>query len=53
MDMETELKNLIASVKNTYLSKLLQLLFAEDEKFMKEFKSHSAAKTVHHSFVED
>ncbi len=50
-DMYQELQSFIASVKNTYLNKLLNELFSIDESFAKNFKSHSAAKTVHHSFV--
>ena len=49
--MYEELKKLIASVKNEYLNKLLQLFFVEDEEFVHKFKNHSAAKSVHHGFV--
>ena len=41
----------VESVKNTYLSKLLKMFFIEDTAFVKEFKRHSAAKSVHHSFM--
>ena len=50
-EMYTELLNLIGTVKNEYLSKLLKGFFVEDEDFIKEFKQHSAAKTIHHSFI--
>lgn len=48
--MYAELLGYIDSVKNTYLNKLLHSFF-DDSTFAKEFKSHSAAKTVHHGFV--
>ena len=50
-EMFTELKKLIASVKNPYLGKLLKMFFEEDEKFAAAFKLHSAAKSVHHGFA--
>ena len=49
-EMYGELMQLIASVKNPYLSKLLHSFF-DDEAFAKQFKFHSAAKSVHHGFV--
>ena len=39
------------SVKNTYLHKLLCTYFKDDTSFIKEFKAHSAAKSVHHAFL--
>lgn len=48
--MYEELMNYIREVKNPYLSKLLKSFF-EDADFAKQFKFHSAAKTVHHGFV--
>ena len=41
----------VESVKNPYLSKLLKMFFIADTAFVKEFKRHSAAKSVHHSFM--
>lgn len=49
--MFNELKDIIASVKNTYLKTLLEKFFVEDEAVIKKYKGHSAAKSVHHSFV--
>ena len=49
--MYTELMQYAASVKNPYLSALLKSFFIEDTEFVKSFTKHSAAKTVHHSFV--
>ena len=50
-EMGKELFALIKTVQNPYLQKLLQKLFVEDKAFMQEFSFHSAAKTVHHSYV--
>lgn len=41
----------VESVKNSYLKKLLQMLFVEDEELVQKFKATSAAKTVHHGFM--
>ncbi|MFR8548418.1 MAG: 3'-5' exoribonuclease YhaM family protein [Lachnospiraceae bacterium] len=38
-------------VENPYLQKLIQMYFVDNEAFIEAFKKHSAAKTVHHSFV--
>ena len=48
--MYNELRNIIATIKNPYLSQLLHKFF-DDEDFEKRFKFHSAAKSVHHGFV--
>ena len=42
---------MINEVANPYLNKLLVSFFVEDEEFIKSFKKHSAAKTIHHGFV--
>lgn len=49
--MYSELLKLVDSVKNQYLNKLLKAFFVEDEEFISVFKKHSAAKTIHHSFI--
>lgn len=49
--MYQDLIKMIASVKNPYLNRLLNMIFVEDEKFASDFKKHSAAKTIHHSFI--
>ena len=41
----------VDSVQNEYLSRLLNMLFREDETFRDEFCKHSAAKSVHHGFI--
>jgi 3'-5' exoribonuclease len=50
-EMYGELVDIITSVENPYLKKLLESFFVEDKDFEKRFKFHSAAKTVHHGFV--
>ncbi len=49
--MLRELRDFIDSVGNDYLKQLLRSFFAEDKEFLHSFVQHSAAKTVHHSFV--
>ena len=50
-DMYQQLLTFIKSIKNEYLSKLLNMLFVENKEFIKSFQEHSAAKTVHHGFI--
>ncbi len=50
-EMYGKLMNIMSSVKNTYLRQLIDMYFVNDEAFIKEFKNHSAAKSVHHSFI--
>lgn len=49
--MYSELMNYIRSIENTYMKQLLLSFFADDKEFVTAFAGHSAAKTVHHSFV--
>ncbi len=48
--MYRELMELLGQVQNPFLQQLIKKYF-DDEVFVKAFKNHSAAKTVHHSFV--
>lgn len=50
-DMFKALNSYIASIKNPYLRKLVDMFFVENEEFIAALKSSSAAKTVHHGFV--
>lgn len=51
-EMYAELMKLIKdNVKNQYLLELARKFFVQDEAFIKSFKKHSAAKSVHHGFV--
>ena len=49
--MYQELLGYGRQVKNSYLRQLIENLFEKDEAFVKKFKGHSAAKTVHHGFA--
>lgn len=50
-EMYGELVEYVKSIKNPYLNQLASSFFIEDQKFIKEFRIHSAAKSVHHGFV--
>ena len=50
-EMYKEFIGYLGKVKNPYLNKLLKSFFVEDEEFIRKFKNHSAAKSVHHGFV--
>lgn len=50
-EMYNELKEYIASIKEPHLRKLTESYFVDDKEFVKEFKQHSAAKSVHHGFI--
>ncbi|MDO4475571.1 MAG: HD domain-containing protein [Lachnospiraceae bacterium] len=49
-EMYAELMGLLGTVKNEYLKQLIDKYFGE-ENFAKAFKTHSAAKSVHHGFM--
>ena len=49
--MYEELLGFIQSVRAPYLRQLLESFFVQEEGFAKNFKFHSAAKSVHHGFV--
>lgn len=49
--MYTKLLGFVKSIKNEKLRTLAERFFVEDAAFIKSFKGHSAAKTVHHGFV--
>ncbi len=49
--MQRELGQYITTIRNEHLRKLAASYFINDQKFMKAFCSHSAAKSVHHGFV--
>jgi len=50
-EMYSQLTALIGTVQNQYLRALLDSFFVEDEDFIKRFKVHSAAKSIHHGFI--
>lgn len=49
--MYQELLDYIATIEEPHLRELLENYFKQDEKFQKEFRMHSAAKSVHHGFM--
>lgn len=49
--MYAELLGYVSQVENPYLQQILQYYFVKDEDFIKSFKAHSAAKSVHHGFA--
>ena len=50
-EMYEELKSYIGSIENPYLHQLLNSFFLEDPGFVRRFKAHSAAKSIHHGFM--
>ncbi len=50
-EMYDELMGLVDSVTDKYLSTLLLSFYAKDAAFIKKFKEHSAAKSMHHAFM--
>lgn len=50
-EMYGEILKYVASVKNKYLSQILEMYFVQDKEFISAFKKHSAAKSVHHGFM--
>jgi len=49
--MYKELMALVDSLDKDYYKVLLKKFFAEDPAFVKEFKNHSAAKSIHHGYI--
>lgn len=49
--MYKEIKAYIAAIKEPNLKALAEDFFIRNEEFIKRFKNHSAAKSVHHGFV--
>ncbi len=50
-EMYLELSGYVERLENSYLKRLASSFFLEDKEFIKKFKFHSAAKSVHHGFV--
>lgn len=50
-EMYKLLLDYVNKIKNPHLRKLVDLFFVEDKEFVAKFKAHSAAKTLHHSFM--
>lgn len=50
-EMYEELLVYVHAIENKYLSTLVKKFFIEDRDFISIFKSHTAAKTMHHSYL--
>jgi len=50
-EMYQELMEIVGTIGEPHLKRLAEKYFVEDAEFIKEFKEHSAAKSVHHGFV--
>lgn len=50
-DMYKELLGYVSEISDPYLKALAEEIFVKDKVFIQSFKSHSAAKSVHHGFV--
>ncbi|MEY8428785.1 HD domain-containing protein [Lachnospiraceae bacterium 46-15] len=50
-EMYGELMGYVEKIENEHLKKLTEFYFKDNEAFIKAFKFHSAAKSVHHGFV--
>jgi len=50
-EMYNEMVALIQTIQEPHLKKLLEMFYTEDADFIKAFKVHSAAKTMHHNFA--
>ena len=49
--MYQELLGYVNQISNPYLRQGVEYYFVKDEAFIKAFKGHSAAKSVHHGFI--
>ena len=49
--MYAELLSYVKQIENKYLRQLVEYYYVNDAVFIKKFKDHSAAKSVHHSFA--
>lgn len=49
-EMYQDLMGHIVKIKNVHLKQLVDSFFVEDKAFIKRFKEHTAAKSMHHNF---
>ncbi len=49
--MFQELLRYGSQIRNPYLRQVIEYYFVKDQEFIRRFKGHSAAKTVHHGFA--
>lgn len=50
-ELYKELTGFIASLKEPHLRRLAESYYVEDKEFIKRFRDHSAAKSVHHGYI--
>ena len=50
-EMYGQLMKYVDSIKNPHLKAIAKSFFVDDKEFISEFKTHSAAKSVHHGFI--
>ena len=50
-EMYKDLLNFVDMIRNPYLKQSVEYYFVKDEEFIRKFKNHSAAKSVHHGFL--
>lgn len=50
-DMYRDLMEFVKSIQSPFFRMLLDAFFTEDEEFIAAFKTHSAAKSIHHGFM--
>ena len=50
-EMYQEMMDILHTVKEPHLVQLIKMFFVDNERFVKAFKGHSAAKSVHHGFI--
>lgn len=50
-EMYNDLTKYIDGIQNKHIKKVLQEIFINDEEFVKAFRFHSAAKSIHHGYM--
>lgn len=50
-EMYQQLKGYIKGIGEPHLRQLAEMVFIKDTEFVKRFKTHSAAKSIHHGFI--
>lgn len=50
-ELYNRFKNLIGTIENSYVKQLMENIFINNENIANTFKSHSAAKAMHHNYL--
>lgn len=50
-EMYKDLMEFVYGIEDVHMKKLVDSFFVEDKDFIKKFKEHTAAKTMHHNFA--